>query len=118
MDVPISLVVSYSIFSFFLFYQQFHVKNYQGQSGAFGLALTASAFAAMLFGWGFLFWWGYKISWLGAALLFAIAFVIKLPWFLIEARLGLRKAYWILSLLGFAGLPASGYAMLASVPHL
>lgn len=116
MDVSTSLVVSYSIFSFFLFYQQLHVKNYRGQSEVFNWALLASAFTGMVFNYGFLIWWGYTISWLGAALLFAIAFAIKLPWFTIEAKLGLREHYWVLSLLGFAGLPASGYAMLASVP--
>ena len=94
--------------AFFCFYQQLHLKNFQGDSEAFGAVLGISVFAGMIYGLGFLIYWGYQISWFQAGTLFAIAFAIKLVWFPIEAKLGLRKSYWIFSLLGFAALPVSG----------
>ncbi len=116
MDIPVTLIISYAVFSFFLFYQQLHLKNFQGASKAFGAALGIFAFVGMIFGLGFLMYWGYKISWLQAGILFAIAFAIKLVWFPIEAKLGLRNSYWIFSVVGFAALPLSGYFMWASLP--
>ena len=116
MDIPVRLIISYAVFSFFLFYQQLHLKNFQGASEAFGAALGIFAFVGMIYGLGFLIYWGYKISWLQAGILFAIAFAIKLVWFPIEAKLGLRNSYRIFSMLGFAALPVSGYFMWASLP--
>jgi len=115
MDMPISLITSYTIFSFFLFYQQLHLKNFQGASEAFGTLLGIFAFVGMLFGLGFLIYWGYKVSWLQAAALFGIAFAIKFVWFPIEAKLGLRNSYWVFSLAGFIALPVSGYFMWAAL---
>lgn len=116
MDMPISLIISYAVFSFFLFYQQLHLKNFQGASEVFGALLGIFAFAGMLFGLGFLIYWGYKASWLQAATLFGIALAIKFVWFPIEAKLGLRNSYWVFSLTGFIALPISGYFMWAALP--
>ena len=116
MDMPVSLIVSYGVFSFFLFYQQLHLKNFQGASEVVGAALGIFVLVGMIYGLGFLIYWGYKNSWLQAGILFALAFAIKLIWFPIEAKLGLRNSYWIFSLLGFAALPVSGYFMWASLP--
>lgn len=116
MDMPLSLIISYSIFSFFLFYQQLHFKNFHGESEAFGALLGIFALVGMLYGLGFLIYWGYKVSWLQAAALFSIAFAIKIVWFPIEARLGLRNTYWVFSLIGFVALPVSGYFMWAVLP--
>jgi hypothetical protein len=116
MDLPLTLIISYAAFSFFLFYQQLHLKNYQGASEILGAALSILALAGMVYGLGFLIYWGYKVSWLQAGILFALAFAIKLVWFPIEAKLGLRNSYWVFSLIGFVVLPASGYFMWSSLP--
>ena len=116
MDMPITLIISYAVFSFFLFYQQLHLKNFQGASEAFGAMLGIFAFGGMLFGLGFLIYWGYKVSWLQAVALFGIAFAIKIVWFPIEAKLGLRNSYLFFSLAGFIALPVSGYFMWAALP--
>lgn len=116
MDMPITLIISYAAFSFFLFYQQLHIKNFRGSSEAFRAILVIFSFGGMLFGWVFLIYWGYKVSWLQAAVLFGIAFTIKTVWFPIEAKLGLRNSYWFFSLAGFIALPVSGYFMWAALP--
>ncbi len=116
MDMPITLIISYAIFSFFLFYQQLHLKNFRGASEVFEASLGIFALIGMLFGLGFLIYWGYKVSWLQAAALFGIAFAIKIVWFPIEAKLGLRNFYWLFSLAGFVALPVSGYFMWSVLP--
>lgn len=111
LNIPISLILSYSLYSFFLFYQQLHLKNFQGASQAFGLTLGVFAFAGMLFGLGFLLYYGYKVSWLQAGVLFLLAFVIKVVWFFIEAKAGLRNFARVFSIGGFVALPVCGYFM-------
>ncbi len=116
MDIPVSLIISYAVFSFFLFYQQLHLKNFRGASKAFGAALGIFVSVGTVYGLGFLIYWGYKISWFQAGILFAISLAIMLIWFPIEAKLGLRNSYFTFSLMGFAALPVSGYFMCVSLP--
>jgi len=115
MNIPLTLIVSYAVFSFFLFYQQLHLKNFRGASQGFATLLGLFALVGMIFGLGFLIYWGYKVSWLEAAILFGIAFAIKVVWFPIEARLGLTNSYWLFSLAGFVALPVAGYFMWAAL---
>ena len=110
-----TVIASYGIFSILVFYQQLHVKTFRGASQAFGMVLTVFAFLAMLTGLAFLIYYGYKVSWLGALGLFAIALLIKVVWFGIEAKLGIRDLAPFLSIAGFAGIPVAGYFMWASV---
>jgi len=112
-----TLIASYALFSLFVFYQQLHVKTYRGASKGFGALLTLFAFLAMLAGLAFLFYYGYKVSWLGAAGLFGIALVVKFVWFGIEAKLGLRDAAPLVSVAGFVGIPACAYFMWTGLPQ-
>jgi len=116
MDMPISLILSYAAFSFFGFYQKLHIKNFRGASQSFLLALNLFTLAATLFGIGFLLYYGYKVSWLEAAVLFGVAFAIKFIWFPIEAKLGLRDSFFIFSLAGFIIMPICAYFMLTALP--
>lgn len=111
------LIVSYTLFSFFLFYQQLHIKTFRGESQGFLSLLNVFALAAMLYGFGFLIYFGYKKSWLGALGLFGISFVVKSVWFAIEARLGLRGAALFISLAGFVAIPICAYLMWWSFPR-
>lgn len=110
-----ALVASYALFSFFLFYQQLHVKNFRGASSGLHTALSLFALAAMLCGIAFLLYYGYKVSWLGAAGLFLISFVVKIVWFGIEAKLRIRHLAPYISLAGFVGIPACAYIMWSSL---
>jgi hypothetical protein len=115
-SVPAVLVASYTLFSFFIFYQQLHVKNFGGASQGYLGFLSLFAFVAMLGGFGFLLYFGYKVSWLGALGLFAISLVVKFAWFAVEARLSLRGAAPFISLAGFIGIPACAFLLWWSFP--
>lgn len=116
MEIPWQLFVAYTIYSFFGFYQKLHIKNFRGSSQGFLLALNLFALATMVFGVGFLIYWGWSVSWLQAIGVFVIAFVIQSIWFFFEAKWGLRNSYFMLSLLGFVAIPASGVFMWLALP--
>ena len=109
-----SLIASYTIFSFFLFYQQLHIRNFRGANQGFLSFLTAFSFASMLGGAGFLLFYGYKISWFDALVLFGIAFAVKFVWFGIEAKLGLGNLANYISIAGVVGIPVCAYFMWAA----
>ncbi|OKH89055.1 hypothetical protein [Thalassospira sp. TSL5-1] len=116
MNIPASLIVSYSIFSIFLFYQQLHVKKFNGSSHLMGAVLGISGLTGTIFGIVFLLFWGYEVSWYQAVALFGIAFLIQSIWFLIEAKFGIRNLYGVFSLVGLVVLPVSGYFMWSELP--
>ncbi len=116
MEIPWNLVAAYAVFSFFGFYQKLHIKNYQGSSQGFLLVLNLFVLFAMLFGLGFIIYWGWQISWLQAIVVFIVAFAIQIIWFAFEAKLKLRNAYFVLSMLGFIAIPAAGIFMWLSLP--
>lgn len=114
--VPPSLIVSYVLFSFFLLYQQLYVRNFRDEGRALRAAVGALAVGGMVFGYGFLLYWGYTVDWMQAVLLLVLSLAVKLIWFPIEARLGLRNAYRQLSLPGFVVMPVCAAVMVASLP--
>ena len=116
MDISVTLILSYTVFSFLGFYQKLHIKNFKGGSQGFLLMLNLFTLAATVFGIGFLLYYGYKVSWIEAAILFAIALIIQFVWFPIEAKLGLRNSYFIFSLSGFLVMPICAYFMWGSLP--
>ena len=116
MDIPITLLASYAAFSFFGFYQKLHIKNFRGASQSFLLVLNLFTLTATVFGVGFLLYYGYKVSWIEAAILFGVAFAIKFIWFPIEAKLGLRNSYFMFSLAGFVIMPVCAYFMWVALP--
>ena len=111
-----TLIASYAVFSLLLFYQQLHIKTLQGANQAFGMILSVFAFAAMLAGLAFLVFYGYTVSWLGALGLFGIALLVKVFWFGVEAKLGLRGLAPFISLAGLVGIPIAAYFMWTSLP--
>lgn len=116
MQIPWQLFVAYAIFSFFAFYQKLHIKNFRGASQSFLLVLNLFALATMVFGFGFLLYWAWSVSWLQAIAVFLVALLVQSIWFFIEAKLGLRNASFIMSLLGFIAIPISGVFMWLALP--
>ena len=114
--MPVALVVSYTLFSFFLFYQQLHIKNFRGASQGFLGLLNVFALVAMIGGLAFLIYYGYQVSWLGALGLFGIALVVKFVWFGIEAKLGLSNAAPFVSIAGFVAIPVCAFFMWWGLP--
>jgi hypothetical protein len=111
-----TVIVSYALYSLFLFYQQLHIKNFRGANQGFLMVLNLFAIIAMLGGISYLIYYGFKVSWVGALSLFGIAFVIKFVWFGIEAKLGLRDAAPFISIMGFIAIPVCAFFMWWGIP--
>jgi hypothetical protein len=108
-------VVSYLIYSLFVFYQQLHVKNFNGGSQGFHLALSMFAMISMLAGFGLLIWFAIAVSWPWALGAFLLSLVVPIPWFAIEGALKIRHLAPYISVVGFIAIPASGYFLWASI---
>lgn len=111
-----TVIISYSLYSLFLFYQQLHIKNFRGTSQGFLLLLNVFSIVTMLGGIAYLIYYGFKMSWLGTLGLVGIAFFIKFVWFGIEAKLGLRDAAPFISIMGFIAVPICTFFMLKGIP--
>src|SRR5262245_40404232 len=96
-DMPLSLIISYTLFSTFVFYQQWHLKNFKGASQLFEVALALSCFAAFICGAVFLIYYGWTIGWYLPILLFLLGLALQLVWFVIEAKLKIPYFPFILS---------------------
>ena len=111
------LITSYSLFSIFLFYQQLHLRNFQGSSQGLVSFLSLCAGTATIFGIAFLGYHGYKVSWPQSLVLFGVALGIRIIWFPVEAMLGLRGATPYISISGLLVIPACAYFMWSAIPH-
>ena len=102
----------YCFFCIFLFYQQLHVKNFQGSSQGFALALNISAFLGLLTGLAYLGYYGWHVVWWASIIIFAIGILTSLLGFLAERLVGSL----VLSLTAFVGWPICAYFMFSYVP--
>ncbi len=115
--LPTSLLISYSVFSLFEYYQTLHARTFRGSSQSFGLLLNLSAFLGMVFGLGFLLYYGYAVKWYLPVVLLAVSLIVDLLFFmLVEAQVGWYYFPLVLSLLAFVVLPTSGFFMIMSLP--
>jgi hypothetical protein len=105
-------IAFYCVFGIFVFYQQLHVKNFQGTSQSFALALNISAFAGMLTGLAYLLCYGWSVVWWAPIVIFVIGLVASMLGFLIERVVGSLA----LSVGGFIGWPICAYFMFSYVP--
>jgi hypothetical protein len=105
-------IAFYCLFGIFVFYQQLHVKNFQGAIQTFALALNISAFAGMLAGLAYLIYYGWSVVWWAPIVIFVIGLVASMFGFLLERLVGSLA----LSLGGFIGWPVSAYFMFSYVP--
>jgi hypothetical protein len=115
--LPVSLLISYSVFSLFEYYHTLHARTFRGSSRSFGLLLNLSAFLGMVFGLGFLLYYGYAVKWYLPAVLLAVSLVVDLLFFaLVEAYVGWYSFPFVMSLSAFIVLPTSGFVMIVSLP--
>lgn len=105
-------IAFYCLFGIFVFYQQLHVKNFQGASQSLALALNISAFAGMLTGLAYLVYYGWSVIWWAPIVIFVIGLVASTLGFFLERVVGSLA----LSLGGFVGWPVSAYFMFSYVP--
>lgn len=110
--LSLSSISFYCLFSIFIFYQQLHVKNFQGASQIFALVLNISAFAGMLTGLAYLVYYGWTVIWWAPLIILVVGLVVSMLGFIIERLVGSLT----LSLAGFVGWPLSAYYMFHYVP--
>lgn len=115
--LPVSLVVSFTLFGTFLFYQQKHVSTFQGGSQAFVAALSLWALVGFLFQTAFLLYFGYHVSVWSALKLFGLSVVLWLPLMFVEVTVSARVPlfYVALSFAGFVAMPLCGYFMVLAL---
>ena len=126
--IPISLLVSFAVFSAFQFYVSKHVREYAGASTGFGYFLTAFAAAALLFQLGWWVYYGVTRGWLSAGKLAAVgALILVFGVFPLETLLTAfltRRGAWggagrdlpaFISLAGLVALPLTALFMLRAL---
>ena len=129
--LSLELIITFSIYSFLCFYQQKWVHDYESSSYVlriltfldirsyknelrFQTFLTQFMGIATIYGIGFLIYFGYKIEWVSALILFAISLVIKGIFILVEAQLTIRLEYAVeyIASAAFILIPILGYRLL------
>ena len=108
-----SSTLFYMFFGIFVYYQQLHVRDFQGESQLFNLLLTLSAFAGMITGLAYLIVYGWTVVWWAPVLIFLVSIVVgAVVGVIIESVVGKHA----LSLLGFVGWPFCAYWMFQAIP--
>ena len=105
-------VLFYCLFSIFVYYQQLHVRDFQGPSKVFELVLSLSAFTGMITGLAYLIYYGWTVVWWAPVVIFVTGILFTFIGVVIEQLLG----KFTLSILGFIGWPVCAYFMFYYVP--
>jgi len=108
------LIITFSIYSFFVFYLQKWSSIFKGASILFETFLNFFMGFATIYGLFFLIFFGYKVSWTSALVLFGISFFIKGPMIMAEAILFSKMSFPVqfICTLGFITIPILGYRLL------
>lgn len=112
--LPWAVVITYCLYSMFIFYQQLHAKNFRGDSQIFLSTLVVSGFTGMLTGLMFLVYYGFMVVWWAPFVLFGLGLACQFVSNIIEGLIGA----FALSMLGFIGWPVCAFLMFTSVPDL
>ena len=97
------------MFGTFVFYQQLHGKNFNGESRALGLAVNIFGFTGMLTGLAFLVFCFLQFSWWTPIAVFAIGLLAQIPMVLLERVIQPP----MLSIAGLVVWPSCAYLMFA-----
>ncbi len=103
----------YCLFGAFVYYQQLHVRDFQGASKTFELVLSISAFAGMITGLVYLVYYGWTVVWWAPIMIFVMGILFTFIGVVVERLLG----KFTLSLLGFIGWPVCAYFMFHYLPR-
>ncbi len=115
-NMPILLIIAWSLFTVFAFYQKLHIRDFQGASQGFLLMLNLSSLGSMIFAVGFLIYYGVTVKWYFPIILLIIGLLVKFIWFAIEAQLGKKWLPFVFSTLGFIGWPLCAVVMIIYLP--
>lgn len=119
MIIPLEGLLCFALFNFCLFYQKLFIKRAQVRlmhHQYVKLALLAYGIAATVFGIAFVLFWGWKVSWTDAAVMYIFAFVITKFWGAVEDKLRLSRVVFIHFLISFVGLIGLAITLLRFIP--
>ena len=108
------LIITFSIYSFFVFYLQKWSSVFQGASQGFGIFLNFFMGIATLFGLGFLIYYGIKVEWAAPLMVFGISLFVKFVMVSIEAILfgRFQSSVFIIGTIGIIVCPILAYRLL------
>ena len=81
------LIITFSIYSFFIFYLQKWTTIFRGASLGFGFFINWFMIIATIYGLAFLVYYGYKVDWTAPLVLFGISLLIKGAMIVVESIL-------------------------------
>lgn len=118
LGLPLSLILTFTLFGTFLFYQQKHASTFRGASQGFLALLSIWALAGFIFEMGFLLYFGYRASLWSAMKLFGLSMLLWIPLMMIEVAISARTPLFtvLLSIVGFIAMPVCGYLMVLTLP--
>ena len=113
--LTVQTLILYSVMAILLFQQKLHLKNFHGASQIFGLLLGLSATLGTVTGLVFLFYFGWKASWVGALVLSVVGILSA---GLLSVFLERLIGHLLLSLNAFVLWPTCAFILFQNVPHL
>ena len=118
--IPWAVVIPFSLFSGFIFYQQLHLKNFRGDNRSYRMFLSISFLLGNVTGIVFLVYYGLQFDWMKPLILFGISFGFKIIVILIDVLLSARQTseHFVLSKLAFIGWPTCAFLMFSSIPEI
>ena len=108
------LIITFSVYSFFIFYLQKWTTIFRDTSLGFKIFLDSFMVIATIYGLAFLVYYGYKVDWTAPLVLFVISLLIKGAMLVVESILFSRVPLiiQIIGGLGFITCPILGYRLL------
>lgn len=118
--IPWAVVIPFSLFSGFIFYQQLHLKNFRGDNLSSKMFLSLSFLLGTFTGLVFLVYYGLQFDWIKPLILFGISFGFKMVVILIDVLLSGRQTSdrFVLSKIAFIGWPTCAFLMFSSMPNV
>ena len=96
----------YSILAWIVGHQSSHIAYVRSGQGRFNSLLLFIMGLETFFAFAFILWFGYRVSWYLAVILFVLSFFVRLILVAIEQRIGLTQRAWVISTSGIILVPA------------
>jgi len=111
-SLPWSVIITYCVYASFAAFQKFCVRDFRGRNEGYRMALGFFAFLTMVFGIGFLVFYGFSTVWWAPIVLFVFGILAYIPLGFLEEIIPM----WILGLLSFIVIPICGGLLIYFTP--
>lgn len=109
--LPWGVIISYSLFSLFIFCQQYHLKYFRGASRMYPALLSLTGMVGLLTGIVFLVFYAFKVAWWAPVGIMVISFLFQM---LVHPLIS-HFAPWI-GMVGLVGWPVCAVIMFMAMP--